>query len=115
MSNLPDNSLSDDAQVLLGVVPRLPLFSELGSELQAAIAGEIEWFALPGGTILFEAGDAADALYFVITGCLGAFAIDKESKTRRLLGHITAGEPVGEMALISGNTRNATVIALRDT
>ena len=115
MSNLPDNSRSDDAQVLLGVVSRLPLFSELGSELQAAIAGEIEWFALPGGTTLFEAGDAADALYFVITGCLGAFAINKESKTRRLLGHITAGEPVGEMALISGNPRNATVIALRDT
>lgn len=115
MSNQPDNSIPDDAQILLGVVSRLPLFSDLGSELQAKIAGEIEWFALPGGKTLFEAGDEADALYFVITGCLGAFAIDKETKSRHLLGHIMAGEPVGEMALISGNPRNATIIALRDT
>lgn len=115
MSNQPDNNIYGDAQILFGVVSRLPLFSELDSKLQAQIAGDIEWFALPGGTTLFEAGDTADALYFVTTGSLGAFAVDRETGGRRLLGRIMAGEPVGEMALISGDPRNATVIALRDT
>lgn len=115
MTNDSNFSDPDKMQTLLAVVSSLPLFSELNSELQDRIAEEIEWFALPGGTTLFEAGDAADAIYFVITGCLGAFAGDQISGNQHLLGHIVAGEPVGEMALISGNPRNATVIALRDS
>ena len=64
--------------------------------------------ALRGG------GDPPDALYFVVSGSLGAYATSTEGH-RRLVGRITAGETVGEMALISGKPRNATVIALRDT
>lgn len=115
MTNYPVTGPDDDSNTLLHVVSSLPLFSELDSELQRKIAEEIEWFALPGGTTLFEVGAAANAVYFVITGCLGAFATDQSSGNRRLLGHIVAGETVGEMALISGNPRNATIIALRDS
>ncbi|MSR10599.1 MAG: cyclic nucleotide-binding domain-containing protein [Gammaproteobacteria bacterium] len=115
MPNDSQTSITGDIPSLLSVVSSLPLFSELSSELQGCIAEEIEWFALPGGTTLFEAGDDADAVYFVITGCLGAFAADQNQGGRRLLGHIVAGETVGEMALISGHPLNATIIALRDS
>ncbi|MDA1370531.1 MAG: patatin-like phospholipase family protein, partial [Proteobacteria bacterium] len=115
MTNDSGSNVTGDIHSLLNVVSNLPLFSELSRELQGKIAEEIEWFALPGGTTLFEAGEAANAVYFVITGCLGAFASDQSSGNRRLLGHIVAGESVGEMALISGNPRNATIIALRDS
>ena len=83
-------------------------------ELLDEIRDEIRWFALPGGTTLFEAGDAPDALYLVVSGNLGAYSLSAEGH-RRLVGTIAAGETVGEMALISGKARNATVIALRDT
>ena len=97
MPNDSQTSITGDIPSLLSVVSSLPLFSELSPELQGCIAEEIEWFALPGGTTLFEAGDDADAVYFVITGCLGAFAADQNRGDRRLLGHIVAGEAVGEM------------------
>ena len=77
-------------------------------------SNEIEWFALPGGTTLFEAGDPPDALYCVVSGSLGAYAQSPEGH-RRLVGRVMAGETVGEMALISGTPRTATLIALRDT
>ncbi|HEY5809943.1 MAG TPA: cyclic nucleotide-binding domain-containing protein, partial [Povalibacter sp.] len=95
-------------------VRTLPIFQGLDEALLTAITQEIEWFALPGGTCLFEAGEAPDALYLVVSGHLGAYTSSAEGH-RRLVGSIAAGETVGEMALISGKPRSATVVALRDT
>jgi NTE family protein len=96
------------------VVRGLPIFEGLDAKLLREIRDEIRWFALPGGTTLFEAGDDPDELYLVVSGNLGAYSLSAEGH-RRLVGTIAAGETVGEMALISGKPRNATVVALRDT
>ena len=94
----------------LSMIARLPLLAGLPQELVMAAAAELEWISLPGGTELFAAGDHGDALYFVISGCLGAYGGDN-----RLRGRIAAGECVGEMALIADQPRAATVRALRDS
>ncbi len=99
---------------LLAVFATLPLFRELEPDQLDAIAREIEWFSVPGGATLFEAGESPDALYVVINGSLGAYVGSNGARTQ-LVGLISAGETVGEMALISGKARNATVVALRDT
>jgi NTE family protein len=99
---------------MLSLLGTLQLFRGLDASTLAAIAAEIEWFSLPGGSCLFEAGDPPDALYIVISGCLGAFARTPDGHTR-LVGRVMAGETVGEMALISGKPRTASVHALRDT
>jgi len=88
----------------------LPLFSGLPKSVVDAAVAELEWTSLPGGRLLFEAGAPADAVYFVVSGCLGAFGPDGE-----LVGRITAGESVGEMGLIVSRPRAATVRALRDS
>ena len=98
----------------LSLVAHLPLFAGLEPALLAEIAHEIEWFSLPGGTTLFEAGEPGDAVYFVITGCLGAYLRNDDGRLQ-FVGRIAVGESVGEMALISGKPRSATVIALRDS
>lgn len=105
---------SADRRDAAWLVRALPLFRGLDEPLLEAIIAEIEWLAVPGGSTLFEAGEPPDALYCVISGSLGAYAMTQEGH-RRLVGRIMAGETVGEMALISGNPRNATVVALRDT
>lgn len=92
----------------------LPIFRDLDTAVLDEVAEQIEWFALPAGVTLFDSGDAADAVYFVASGCLAAYATTAEGH-RRLVGQVTAGETVGEMALISGRPRNASVVALRDT
>jgi NTE family protein len=69
---------------------------------------------LPGGATLFSAGDPADALYVVLSGCLGVFS-PAERRNRGFVGRVAAGDTVGEMGLISGRPRNAHVVALRDT
>lgn len=91
----------------------LPMFEGLDKPLLEALLDEFDWVAIQGGTTLFEAGDMPDALYCVISGSLGAFKQTAEGH-RRMVGRIAAGEIAGEMALISGKPRTATVIALRD-
>jgi NTE family protein len=88
----------------------LPLFSGLPKGIVDAAVTELEWISLPGGRVLFEAGAPADAVYFVVSGCLGVYGSGGE-----LIGRIAAGESVGEMGLIVSRPRTATVRALRDS
>lgn len=76
--------------------------------------GAATWFSLPGGSHLFTAGEAADQLYFLRAGRLGAFRRE-EGQERQFLGVIRPGEAAGEMALIAGAPHSATVVALRDS
>ena len=78
-----------------------------------AIAAEMAPIAIPGGSVLFEAGEAADCLYFIYRGCLGVFERDSEDEVR-LVNEVAAGETVGELSMIAGRRRSATVAALRD-
>ena len=95
------------------LIASLPLFHGLDSASLSALVDGLEWQTLPGGHVLFRQGDEADALYVVLSGLLGAYKGDSEGE--RQIGLIDAGETVGEMALLSGQPRVATVRALRDT
>jgi NTE family protein len=98
---------------LLARVAHLPLFVGLDRRSLTRVADELEWIALPGGSELFHEQDAPDAVYVLVAGCLGAFR-DSEGRLQ-LIGRVHPGETVGEMALLSGHPRTATVRALRDS
>lgn len=96
------------------VLSALPLFSGLEPEILRKIAEAAEWLSLPGGGTLFAAGEPPDAMYVVLSGCLGVFSADNRDR-RRFVGRVPAGDTVGEMGLISGRPRSAHVVALRDS
>jgi len=96
------------------VLNELPLFNGLDYAFLREISLASQWLSLPGGATLFCAGDPSDALYVVLSGCLGVFA-PAERRNRGFIGRVAAGDTVGEMGLISGRPRNAHVVALRDT
>src|SRR5512136_1311824 len=89
---------------LHAVLDALPLFAGLDTEILRAIATEVEWLSLPGGSMLFAAGEPSDSLYVVLSGCLGVFAALPHDR-RRFLGRIVAGDTAGEMGLVSGRPR----------
>ncbi|HET8690852.1 MAG TPA: patatin-like phospholipase family protein [Steroidobacteraceae bacterium] len=88
----------------------LPLFSGLPKSIVDQAVAELEWLSVPGGHVLFEAGSPSDAVFFVVSGCLGVYGPGGE-----LVGRVAAGESVGEMGLIVSSPRRATVKALRDS
>jgi NTE family protein len=92
-----------------------PLLADVGDAALKRLLSEATWFGLPGGTLLPRDGENNHALFLVITGGLGVF-VDDDKGVKRLVAHVPAGETVGEMSLISGDTdHSAQLVALRDT
>jgi len=92
------------------VLSGTPLFRDIAPEALDAIAKRFDVEELRGGRVLFREGDLPDYLYVVVTGRLQA-----QHGDGAVIGEIGRGEPVGEMALLSGETRGADVVALRDS
>lgn len=76
----------------------IPFLRDVPRRALRAAGREATWFCLPAGGVLFEAGQEADCIYFVISGSLGTFRRSRDGRTE-FLGHVRAGEPVGEMAM----------------
>jgi predicted acylesterase/phospholipase RssA/CRP-like cAMP-binding protein len=90
------------------------VFSKLPPRLFDLVASEFEWTGFDQGEILFSEGDRSDRLYFVVHGRL---AITRRGDDGRetFLGWVRPGESVGELALLDGALRTATVRASRAT
>ncbi len=103
-----------DAPSLLPTLKSVPFLRDAPPRALKAAESETRYFGLPGGWQLFGPGEPSDQIYFVLSGSLGAFRISANGKME-LLGHIRAGEPVGEMSMIAGEAHENAVFALRDT
>jgi NTE family protein len=106
-----------DAHVPLELEAQLQRFSltkDIGPRAIKALVAEANWFSLPGGVVLPRDGDNDQAVFLVIAGALGVYAHD-EGEGERFVAHIPAGETVGEMSMLTGESHSATLVALRDT
>lgn len=90
------------------------VFSRLPPQLFDAIAAEFEWTSFDQGEVLFSQGDTSDRLFVVVHGRLAITRRDGNG-TQTFIGWVTPGESVGEMALVEGDPRTATVRASRAT
>ncbi|HUY27696.1 MAG TPA: patatin-like phospholipase family protein [Candidatus Binataceae bacterium] len=105
---------TDLNRTLAAKTARLAIFADLAPEIREAICAQLEWMSLPGGWTLFEEGEPGDAMFIVLSGRLGVIASTPGSG-EQVMARISAGETVGEMALLSDEPRSARVEALRDT
>jgi NTE family protein len=90
----------------------IPILAGLTAELQAEIASRAVWIQVPAGEWLFRQGDPGDSLFAVRTGRLEIVVEEPEQQVVRVL---TRGAVVGELALIAGSSRSASVRARRDS
>lgn len=63
------------------------------------------------GAYLFKQGDTENALYIVLSGRLRVF--HETANGIQVLGDVSVGEPVGELALFTKEPRIASVVAIR--
>jgi NTE family protein len=100
--------------IIRNKIARLPLFDGLRARELDLLAEQLEWLCIPGGRELFREGDPGDALFVVVAGRLAVVTADAEGR-QTTINQIGVGETVGEMALVTGELRSATIIAMRDT
>jgi CRP-like cAMP-binding protein len=91
-------------------LPRVPIFSDLSPEAFVALTEGLSVTRLAAGQTVITEGEEGTAFYVVATGRLQVKKRD-EKGDHVVLAHLGEGEFFGEMALLSGAPRNATVVA----
>src|SRR6266540_4500487 len=111
---LEQATLQRSATDIVALLASTTLFGALGESALRDVETELEWVHLPGGATLFHQGDLADCLYIVINGRLRVTVVDC-TNGERTVSEMGRGDSVGEMAILTGEPRSATVRAVRDT
>lgn len=98
----------------LAEVAKLPLFAGVpGSRLEAALA-HVHEAPVTAGQVIVRQGEAADRFYMIESG---SFVVTQESEpgaTPVVLRHLGANQVFGELGLLLGSPRTATVTAEAD-
>ena len=89
------------------------LLGRLPSEFSGKLLAGKRTLRLRGGETLFERGDAGDGCYWLRRGVL-AVSVTSHNGEQRILAVLGPGAIVGELAMIDGLPRSASVQAVRD-
>lgn len=92
------------------VLSQTRLFSRIPADAMNELAARAEIVELKSGGTLFEAGGPSDGIYVVATGRLRVVLPNGV-----VAGEVVRYEPIGEMGLLSGEPRSATIYAVRDS
>jgi EmrB/QacA subfamily drug resistance transporter len=93
----------------IGGLSELPLFEDLDAQQHRRLAAAVEHTVLLAGDVLFAQGEPADAIYTVTSGRL---EVVRDGVRVAELG---VGAAVGELGVLTGAPRAATVRACRDS
>ncbi len=100
---------------LLGLaLHRDNLFASLDPDALRDLEEELETFILHGGETLFRQGDEGDFLCIVVSGRLRV-VVRRDDGQDNTITELGPGEIVGEVAVVTGEKRTASVVAIRDT
>lgn len=91
------------------------VFGSLDDALFEKLSDKLELVDIAGGSALFRQGDPGDSLYVLLRGRLNVSLMDPDTATEKLVGEIAPGESVGEIGLLTGEPRSATLWATRDS
>lgn len=94
-------------------VRQVEIFKDLTEEQFDVIQEVARLRRYPAGTVIVRQGDAGDALYLIRSGFVNV-SVEREER-QQTLTYIKEGNYFGEMALLTGEPRSATVRAETDT
>lgn len=91
------------------VLAEIPFFQFLDEQERVSLAAQLEEVRLPEGQALFHYGEPGDCLYVIRAGKAEVFFKD-DTGTRIVLEVAGAGDVVGELSLLDGGPRTASVL-----
>ncbi len=106
-----------DTRRLIELLSKCDLLRHLPPEEVERVLPFVQAHELKANEVLFHAGDRGDAVYIVEQGKVAVLAPPSAdaSGPGRQIAELAAGETFGEMALLSGGPRTATVSAVIET
>ena len=96
------------------VLRALPIFETLDDECLKPLMRVAMLRAIPRNTVVLNAGDSTDNIYFVLSGTLKVQVSDEDGR-EVILSKLGQGELFGEMGVLDDHPRSATVIAVESS
>jgi len=88
-----------------------PLFSGFSRDELVAVIRGLRLLAFEPGDIVLTEGDPGDSLFVLTEGRVKAFVRDAEKRRQILMRELREGDFFGEISILSGKARSATVTA----
>jgi CRP/FNR family transcriptional regulator, cyclic AMP receptor protein len=91
------------------LLTEIPFFHFLDENERVSLAAQLEEVQVPEGQVLFNYGEPGDCLYVIRSGKAEVFFKD-DTGTRIVLEIAGTGDVVGELSLLDGGPRTASVV-----
>jgi anion transporter len=99
---------------LADIIRSIPIFSALSREDVAKVLGKLDEISFEPGATIFSQGDQGDAFYLIQSGAVQVLLETGAGKSD-VVAILGARDWFGEMALLSGEPRSATIQSVKDT
>lgn len=96
------------------VMEKTEVLSPLSAEEMKTLAEHAQAHRYAAGEEIVRQGDEGDSFFILTSGCVEVSAAD-DAGVRAVLAQLGEGDFFGEMSLLTGEKRSATVTALQDT
>lgn len=101
----------DDRVALLSAID---LFRQIKEEALYTLASHMKRVTFKTAETVVKSGAKGDSMFIVTEGLLDVYVHDETENREVKVGHITSGQFFGEIALLTGRPRSATVVASTD-
>lgn len=96
-------------------VPKSPLFEVLGAEERAAIVREMDLESHSEGSVILNEGDPGSSMYLIASGEVKVYTRGTGGTGTVYLARLGEGDFFGEVSVLTGKPRTATITASQRT
>ncbi len=97
----------------LAFVEKVDLFAALEEGAKESIAASMERVTFAANEPIIHQGEAGDSMFFIHLGTV-RIILEKDGSAAQEVAHLKPGQFFGEMALLTGEPRSATALAVGD-
>jgi CRP-like cAMP-binding protein len=98
----------------IALLKGVPLFELLRTDQLRHLAAALEPVAWPGREVIFERGEAGDAMYLIVCGKVG-ISLGETPSFDDFISELGAGDFFGEMAILDDQPRSASAVTVEGT
>jgi CRP-like cAMP-binding protein len=98
-----------NAAIEIGFLKASDLFENQSDDMLRAVAVQGQVLEFGPGSLVFHQGDRGDRLYIVKSGVLEVVAMRSDGSEPIPVAYLGLGEVIGELALLTGSPRSATI------
>ncbi|MBZ0155839.1 MAG: cyclic nucleotide-binding domain-containing protein [Alphaproteobacteria bacterium] len=110
-----EKKLSEEEEKKIKIMQALSFFKPFTGEELVLILATSRWLKCSAGEPVVREGDTECSFYIILKGSVEVQKKTGVAHLKKTLGLLSTGQCFGEMSLVTGETRNADVIACTET